>query len=801
MTPLDPADSVSPRLVQFDSFTLDLTRRVLSRRGERIHLTAKPLDTLIALVMRPGATVSKQELMEVVWKNTAVTEDVLVQAIGEIRRALGEKTGDDRFVQTVPRQGYRFVMPVRRAVPPDTGSVPDDNPAPMAPASLRRWLLPVSLAVLGGLAGTIWFVSRWVATTAGAPASDRAAERSLPSDSVRLDSVSAYGTIHAGGVVATVDGDKSRNADAFLEWRTKGEAFSPAHPLERIDDRHFVGSLFWLTEDTAYELKVTLRDPEGVSGRSSLVATFRTERDTWPEPTLGILHVSPAGRDSHTGASPEAALRTIQRAADLAKPGDVVLIHPGVYREAVRVQKSGTWLQPIAFRGSGPGVVIDGSDERIAAGVQWKPDGDGIYAYETNNRTTHVSTELGRFFKYKTLDDLRALRAGEPGGFFADERRLYLKFADGSSPAAHSIQAGRLDYGFMLEGRSWVALENLEFRYFGGSAGGVAVFLKDCTACRVSRCRFREAGRAGIWVKGGERGRLEDNDIWDTSIVRWAWHDSNAGEADNHGIYFTGPSPRGYVVRRNRIRGTFDAVAPCGAAPPSGGLTTETDVYDNDFSELGDDGIEAEPYCSNLRIWGNRISSVMMGISTAPAGPGPTWILRNVAYRFGAARGREVWLASALKVNTFDREATGPLFVYHNTFVTDIPNVDAIALLEPSQVTFIRARNNVIEGTRHAMLKLSSIRWDGDGNVLHRTSPGPLVEWLGTPLATIQEFRSATNQEGAGLSVPPQLTDPARGDFTPRAGSPLIDHGIVISGINERFAGRRPDIGAIESRH
>ena len=82
MLPADPADSVSPRLVQFDSFTLDLARRVLSRRGERIHLTAKPLDTLIALVTRPGETVSKHELMEVVWKNTAVTEDVLVQEIG-----------------------------------------------------------------------------------------------------------------------------------------------------------------------------------------------------------------------------------------------------------------------------------------------------------------------------------------------------------------------------------------------------------------------------------------------------------------------------------------------------------------------------------------------------------------------------------------------------------------------------------------------------------------------------------------------------------------------------------------------
>ena len=613
--------------------------------------------------------------------------------------------------------------------------------------------------------------------------------------------MSSYATIHAGGVVARVVGDQNRNAEAFLEWRSQSGAFSRAHPLERIDDTNFVGSLFWLTGDTAYELKVTLRDPDGVSGRSSLLDSVRTERDTWPASSLGVLHVSTTGRDSNTGASLDAALRTIQRAADLARPGDVVLIHPGVYRESVRVQTSGTWIQPIVFRGAGPDAILDGADERIAAGVRWKPEGDGIYAYDAEHRTTHVSTELGRLFKYKTLNDLRALRAGEPGGFFADEHRLYLKFADGSSPAAHSIQAGRLDYGFMIDKRSWVALENLEFRYFGGATEGVAVFLKHCTACRVYRCRFREVGRASVWVEGGERGRLEENEIWDTSIARWAWHDSSASGADNHGIYFTGPSPRGYVVRRNRIRGTFDAVAPCGTAPPTGGLTTETDVYDNHFWELGDDGIEAEPYCSNLRIWDNRISTVMMGISTAPAGPGPTWILRNVAYRFGAARGRDVWLASALKINTFDREATGPLFVYHNTFVTDIPNVDAIALLEPSQVAFIRARNNVMQGTRHAMLKVSPIRWDGDANALHTTSTGPLVEWLGTPLATIFDLRRMTNQERAGLSVPPQLTDPARGDFTPLAGSPLIDHGVVISGINERFAGRGPDIGAIESRY
>ena len=802
MAPVDPAAPVPPRLVQFESFTLDLTRRLLYRQGQRIHLTAKPLDTLVVLVSRPGETVSKQELMEAVWKNTAVTEDVLVQAIGEIRRALGERTGEDRFVQTVPRQGYRFVMPVTSPVEPDRGPVVGDQPRERKrPAARPLWIAMVSLAITGLLAGGFWFaVSRWKATTTRGPTSDPGPAARLPADSVRLDDVSSYGTIHAGGVVARINGDLNRNAEALLEWRGTGEAFKPGHPLVRIDDKHFAGSLFWLTHDTSYELKVTLQDPDGVIGQSSTITFLRTESDIWPESTLGVLHVSPAGRDTNSGASPDAALRTIQRAADLAKPGDVVLIHPGVYRESVRVRTSGTRIQPTVFRGAGPGVVLDGADERMVAGVNWKAGSDAIYAYDAGFQTTHVSTELGRLFNYRSLDDLRALRAGAPGGFFADKRRLYLKFADGSSPAAHSIHAGRLARGFVLDKLSWVAVENLEFRYFGGAGDGVAIELRSCTACRVSRCRIHEAGRAGIWVEGGDRGRLEDNEIWDTSINRWAWHDTNASHADNHGIFFTGASPRGYIVRRNRIHGTFDAVAPCGESPPSGGVTTETDVYDNQFFDLADDGVEAERYCANLRIWGNRITAVMMGISAAPAGPGPMWIVRNVAYRFGAARGREVWLASALKINTFDKQPTGPLLVYHNTFVTDVPEVDAVALLEPGEVAFVRARNNVFSGTRHAMFKVNPTPWDGDANALHTTSTGPLVEWLGTPYANIQDFRSATRQELAGVSAAPQLVDPAHGDFTPRAGSPLIDRGVAISGINERFAGRGPDIGAIESQ-
>jgi hypothetical protein len=441
---------------------------------------------------------------------------------------------------------------------------------------------------------------------------------------------------------------------------------------------------------------------------------------------------------------------------------------------------------------------VDGADESIAAGSTWKSSEPGIYSHELAFPTTHVSTDRGRLFKYPSLDDLRALRAGAPGGFFATRNRLYIKLADDSSPAAHAVYVGRLDHGFVVDNQAWVGIENLELRYFGGANTGVAVMLRNCTSCRVRRNRIHEVRRAGIWVEGGERGRIEENEIWDTSIYTWPWHAINLSTADNHGIFVAGANPRGLIIRRNRIHGTFDALAPCGSTSPSKAVTTETDVYENDLSELADDGVEAEPYCANLRVWNNRITAVMMGVSTAPAGPGPIWILRNVAYRFGATRGREVWLASALKVNTLDHAETGPVFLYHNTFLSDVPVVDGIALLDPATVAFVRARNNVIAGTRHALMKTNSIRWDGDGNDLHSSSGAPLVQWLAMPYADIAAFRSGTGQERAGFSAPPELVNPPGGDFTPRAGSPLIDRGVRLAGINDRFTGRAPDVGAIE---
>jgi Tol biopolymer transport system component/DNA-binding winged helix-turn-helix (wHTH) protein len=93
-------------------FVLDRQRYGLYRNGDRVHLTSKPLETLIFLVENRGRTIDKQTLLDVVWKDTFVTDDNLVQAVREIRRALGDDKENPRFVQTVPRHGYRFICDV-----------------------------------------------------------------------------------------------------------------------------------------------------------------------------------------------------------------------------------------------------------------------------------------------------------------------------------------------------------------------------------------------------------------------------------------------------------------------------------------------------------------------------------------------------------------------------------------------------------------------------------------------------------------------------------------------------------------
>jgi len=155
----------SPTSFAFGPFLLDTRERRLLRDGEVVPLTLKAFDLLHVLVENPGHLLHKEELLRRVWPDTVVEENNLTVTISALRKALGEGPAD-RYIETVPRRGYRFVADVGAAPAPAEVAPTDAAPAPSAQATTeieevhehRRGVsaLPVVLvlAVAGVLAWT-----------------------------------------------------------------------------------------------------------------------------------------------------------------------------------------------------------------------------------------------------------------------------------------------------------------------------------------------------------------------------------------------------------------------------------------------------------------------------------------------------------------------------------------------------------------------------------------------------------------------------------------------------------------------
>ncbi|MDQ4122821.1 MAG: winged helix-turn-helix domain-containing protein [Acidobacteriota bacterium] len=97
---------------EFAEFRLDGGNLLLSRNGETVPLAPKACEVLLALVRGNGRVVSKQELLETVWADTFVEEANLTHHISALRKALGEDRAGRKFIETIPRRGYRFVAPI-----------------------------------------------------------------------------------------------------------------------------------------------------------------------------------------------------------------------------------------------------------------------------------------------------------------------------------------------------------------------------------------------------------------------------------------------------------------------------------------------------------------------------------------------------------------------------------------------------------------------------------------------------------------------------------------------------------------
>ena len=134
---------------RFEQFDLDLGDRQLRNGGSAVELNSRYFDALALLVSQQGRLVSKDRFLEEVWRGVPVTDEALTQCIRTLRRQLGDDAGRPRFIETVPKHGYRFIAPVETAGAAGRPAIERRVPTRDA------LLLALGGVVGGGLAGVL----------------------------------------------------------------------------------------------------------------------------------------------------------------------------------------------------------------------------------------------------------------------------------------------------------------------------------------------------------------------------------------------------------------------------------------------------------------------------------------------------------------------------------------------------------------------------------------------------------------------------------------------------------------------
>ena len=139
----------------FGPFAFDPSNQLLWRGGEEVPLPPRVVGVLGLLVARPGEVVSRQELIDAVWKDAFVSDTSLAEAISFLRQALGDDPQQPSYIQTVHRRGYRFLPPVNgagAAAAPDASAVARDPWAQLLP-----WAIAIVLGAMA--AAAVWRVA------------------------------------------------------------------------------------------------------------------------------------------------------------------------------------------------------------------------------------------------------------------------------------------------------------------------------------------------------------------------------------------------------------------------------------------------------------------------------------------------------------------------------------------------------------------------------------------------------------------------------------------------------------------
>ncbi len=597
-----------------------------------------------------------------------------------------------------------------------------------------------------------------------------------------------------------IEGDDDRDAAVALEYRKAGENdWIEGLPLLRIQQERsvfdqtldytapnmFAGSIFYLDPDTEYEVRFTLTDPDGVTGKAERLISVVTRAE--PEAFSGgrTLHVYPL---DHTGPEEKPSYHGLLQAYYMAglggdwsrasaarvRPGDTILIHAGVYKEFNR--RSYTH-------------EID-SGYTTCCGTTW----DGTY--------------------YLTADG-------------TEDMPITIKAAGDGEVV---FDGGGNNVLFNMMGGDWHLFEDITFRNTNIAIEAGMKNIIGAEGIMVKYSRFEDVATAihSDW-SGSRKFYIADNVMEGRrppELMGWynipPWNEDPDFEEKRllDSYYAVSIYGAGHVIAHNKVTGFHDALDHATYGMPDGypniprdRMPVSIDIYGNDVSNLDDNCFEADGSMHNVRVFNNRCFNVAVGgMSPQPVFGGPVYFIRNVVYHspYGPVK--------------IHADPAGILY-YHNTYIGEVRQI--------TPASNLHFRNNLIFGqerqpatlairtyTNYSSSDYNGFRVNPDTeNAFSWNSPpreisvdyeSPLVE---RNFATFEAYQQESGQDAnsilldydtfvnapmPALDEPTRLYDPAEIDLRLRRGSDAIDAGVVLPNINDVYNGLAPDLGAYE---